>query len=526
MRVGYHTILSLLVVFLVAGCSQPGGSLGKRDPVPTLDSLEIKTDWLDYRIGQERWEKMITGQSDSLEIFEHLYRAVISDEAVFASLQGSRPRFHDEIDKRRYDILYADVLRAAIDNSPIVEPVYDSLVDYFATDWCTLDGVSQSVEKVKETMRRGERSIDRETAFRALAQPAPDVIQQFGRLVRLRNQAARRMGYSDYFSLVAHLAEETPEAYDALIDRIDSVTRPKYEEVLQELRRRNNDGVVEIWDWESGFASICREVDSRLPVDSQLAFVKRSLFALGFDLDSLSVYFHFGEVGGIPVETQTLIVRAPYDVRVVVNLSDGLAGTVALMRAIATAVQVCESAQDSQLLSGAREPVWRESIAELFERFCYEPQWLVRYAGLPESEMVRFEAAVRARQLLNIRLLLAQAAFEREVYRNPNADFGGLYWDLFARYTMLPRHDDLAWWAADEAFVTAPLSRQDLLSAHMAAAQTIVYLRDNYGHIIDNPEVRSFLVHNYFRFGSRYPWRDLVERATGKPVSAAALGLL
>jgi peptidyl-dipeptidase A len=50
----------------------------------------------------------------------------------------------------------------------------------------------------------------------------------------------------------------------------------------------------------------------------------------------------------------------------------------------------------------------------------------------------------------------------------------------------------------------------------MIAAQTISYVKQKYGPIVDNPDFGVFLRENYFRFGARYDWRELLERGTGE----------
>jgi hypothetical protein len=115
--------------------------------------------------------------------------------------------------------------------------------------------------------------------------------------------------------------------------------------------------------------------------------------------------------------------------------------------------------------------------------------------------------------------------FEYEAYRSPNRDLNSLYWNLFEKFTDMPRHDDLTPWAAREELVSKPLDSHSRLLARIIAVQTKSYLEDNYGSIVGNPEIKSFLVQNIFRFGNRYPWQELLERGTGEPLSPAYLAV-
>jgi peptidyl-dipeptidase A len=112
--------------------------------------------------------------------------------------------------------------------------------------------------------------------------------------------------------------------------------------------------------------------------------------------------------------------------------------------------------------------------------------------------------------------------FEFEAYNNPNRDLNQLYWNLVDRYMFLPRHEDIKPWAAVIHYTTNPVYLQNYLMADMIAAQSLEYVREQYGPPVDNSAFRSFLTQNYFRFGSRYRWEEMLERGTGKPLSPSA----
>ena len=61
-----------------------------------------------------------------------------------------------------------------------------------------------------------------------------------------------------------------------------------------------------------------------------------------------------------------------------------------------------------------------------------------------------------------------------------------------------------------------PLSFYHSLLGRAAGNQSWAYLTDYYLQPVGNTELAAFLKHNYFRFGSRYGWRDQLERATGQ----------
>jgi peptidyl-dipeptidase A len=135
---------------------------------------------------------------------------------------------------------------------------------------------------------------------------------------------------------------------------------------------------------------------------------------------------------------------------------------------------------------------------------------------MPVEVIDRYIAAKQERGIIYLRTTLMRLYFEYEAYSNPNRDLNKLYWNLFEKYLKLPRHDEIKPWAAIIHYTTHPVYLHNYLIADIIAAQTINFLKRNYGTVVDNPMVGSFLVQNYFRFGSRYDWRELLERGTGE----------
>jgi peptidyl-dipeptidase A len=202
-------------------------------------------------------------------------------------------------------------------------------------------------------------------------------------------------------------------------------------------------------------------------------------------------------------------------------LGDGFDNYRTLMRQIGTALHAAQISQDSYFLTRSDDPARTESVAAFFEQLCSESEWLERYPGFTPGLVTRFSRALEGRRLLAQRLLLVDAAFEYEAYRNPNQNLNNLYWRLYEQYIGLPVHDDLRPWAGKPEFVTEPLSAFFSLMGGIAAGQNLSYLKGQYGSVVDNPEVGSFLTHSYFRFGARYDWAELVERATGEKLTPA-----
>jgi len=519
------SVTVVIVLALIAGgCqrhSEDGGPRGDIERV--LDSLQIKLDAVERRIALEQWQKATHGFSDSLAFFQKLRRSVTSDSAVFSALRNGRGAFSKDTDRRRHDLLYPIVLSSYVDNEQATAPLYDSLIAYLESDWCLIDENPLAERDAQRVMERGLKPADREKAYRALSLPDQAGVDLMGRLFRMRDQAAKRQGYNDYFSLVINTTGSSVAGYDDLVKAADTATLSSFEALRSEIQSRQGAAALEIWNWRADFRRLLDTVDLSCPADSQLSMVRTTMLGLGFNLDKLPIYIHTTHVESLPAGAEVLVVDVPDDIRVIANLHDGFSSLRSLMAAVGRAVSMAETGREFAFFARHGDPVWEQAMAQVFERLCLRSEWLSSYAHVPESLAVQAGRAYRAIDIFETRLLLVNSQFEREAYTSATRNLASLYWDVLVTFTGLPRHDDLFPWAADRLLVTRPLGYKAELLSRIIAAQTLSYLNGRYDRVTGNAEVRSFLIENYFRFGSRYDWQDLLERGTGTRLSPAAL---
>ena len=249
-----------------------------------------------------------------------------------------------------------------------------------------------------------------------------------------------------------------------------------------------------------------------------MKLIEITLKAVGFDLDKLPIYIDVEPRAGKSETAYAFPIKPPYDIRVLASLSDGMQSTRVLMHEIGHALHSVNINQDRDLFNST-SAAWTEGMAQIFSSLCYDSLWLANYLTLTPSRVSEYLDAVNSLQVTDLRMRLLQLKFEYEAYANPNRDLNQLYWDLFERYMMLPRHDDISPWAAIIQYTTHPVYLHNYLFADVITAQTHAAIIRQYGTLVDNADLGSFLTQNYFRFGSRYEWRDLLKRGTDEPFS-------
>jgi peptidyl-dipeptidase A len=173
-------------------------------------------------------------------------------------------------------------------------------------------------------------------------------------------------------------------------------------------------------------------------------------------------------------------------------------------------------------------------LNEGFAMFCEQPaldaNWLTAMVGLPDDEARRLApqlvAQERSALLAFIRWCLTIVHFEHAFYADPAQDLNRLWWDLEERYQHVPRpaRRDAPDWAAKVHVATAPVYYQKYLLGRLFAAQLTDAMDRRFGGWWKGrPKTGSFVRSDLFAPGATYPWPELVERVTGRPLGVEAL---
>ncbi len=515
-------MIRIFVMILIAGallmvaCDKKQATAD--DVLTAVDSLEQKLDWMNHRLAEESW-KVFSGQtSDSLEFYVRLRDYVMSDGQVRSLLGRAGSLVKDDVDRRRLSLLKGILLPGSVESREKIRRLRDSLTTVLGSYLPTFSGERQRSDRLDVIVRTDADRTRREMAYRSANAIGEQISSEVEQLIRLRNQESRKAGYNNFFAMAFDLQAMDLSGYTRLLSRLDSLTAGPYREILDRLRAKNPTETVDLWDLAFEYAEASTEIDTYFPVEAQMSAVKAGLGEIGFDLDSLPIYARIGvSVDARPL-AQTWMVDYPYDQRVIAEPGSGLTGQAMLLHAFGRSVHgalIDEETPAFRLIPGA----WREGMGRFFASLATEGEWLAKYGNVPEAVAQKYETAREEMAIIELRKLLLQLRFEYEAYKVSQRDLNKVYWDLCEQTLMLPRHDDIKPWACETRFVTHPAQSPDLLLGEIIARQTLAYLKEANGAVIGTNETRAFLVQNYFRFGSRYDWSELLERGTGEALN-------
>lgn len=191
---------------------------------------------------------------------------------------------------------------------------------------------------------------------------------------------------------------------------------------------------------------------------------------------------------------------------------------------------------DQQLPYVLRNPAHTfttEAIAMFFGRMSSNADFLVKMnlTDTADAKKVADDSfkVLRLEQLTFSRWAQVMYRFEKSLYENPDQDLNKLWWDLVEKYQMLKRpiNRNQPDWASKIHIATSPCYYHNYLLGELLASQFNHYVAstllksDNFSQsYFGNKEMGSYFIEKVFKPGARYPWNDMIEKATGEKLTA------
>jgi peptidyl-dipeptidase A len=492
--------------------------------------------------GEDEWEQEAVRLSTEV-------RALLSRPDDFALLREgvASGTAADPLVRRQ-----AVLLRNAAAPNQIPRPTIERLVQLetgveamFNAFRAELDGARVGENRIRELLETSDDLGLRRRAWEASKQVGREVAPQLLELVHARNGAARELGYADYHAMSFELAELDVEDVFATIENVLVGSQAPYERYKARLDRQLGERFgldpAELRPWHYADPFFQEAPAARLDLDRwfegrSLEEIATDYFgAVGFDVRSILARSDLYEREGKCQHAFCIDIDRKGDVRILCNLTSTEYWAATILHELGHAVH--DEGIDPglpYLLRDAAHVITTEASAMLFGRLSRSAEWLARYTTMP-AEQARAAAAeliqARVAQQLHVaRWVPVMASFERELYREPDQDLNGLWWDLVERFQLVPRPEDRvgsnvhADWAAKIHFSSSPAYYQNYLLGEIVASQLQAHLLETCGGwdgYVASPGVARFLNDRLYRLGSTLDWRGAIEHATGHPFDIA-----
>ena len=442
----------------------------------------------------------------------------------------------------RQNQLPAEMLGQMVELSSEIERMFN-------TFRAEIDGKQFSNNELLKMLREETDSAQREQIWQALKQVGGAAGPKLIELAKLRNRAARQLGFDNFWEMRIRLQEHDPKQLLAIFDELQRLTDEPFVRMKRkmdgELAERFNVKPDEMmpWHYDNPFfqaAPPSARVDLnefyKDKAKEDIVEISRVFFEdVGLPVEDIIARSDLYEREGKDQHAFCISIDRAGDVRTLCNIQPTAEWMDTMLHEEGHAVY--DVLIDRDLPYNTREPSHifiTEGVAMLFGALAKTPAWMVEYAGADKARISELSEAIyeqrRREQLIFARWTMVMLNFEKALYEDPDRDLNALWWDYVERFQMLnrPADRDRPDWAAKPHFTIAPVYYHNYMLGELFAAQLRGELAELAGHegptaelsFNGRKEFGDFLKRKVFAPGSTWAWPEFVRRATGKRLSA------
>ncbi len=498
------------------------------------------------------WEATTTGRPQKFEELKQVQlriRRIQSDPNDFARIRAYResgrirePRLARQVDKLYYGCLHNQIdpvlMERIVELDARIQETYNNYRG-------TIDGRKITVSDVYTIMTTETDVGTREAAWWASRQVGNVIIDDFLELARLRNKAARQLGFDNYHTLSIVTGEQSIDDLDRIFDELERLTQEPFTRLKHELDEilAKSYGVspekLMPWHYHDPFfqrTPLVYELDlDQYYKERDIQELARKYYAsVGLPIDDILARSDLYDREGKYPHAYSHDVDRGGDVRILANLQDTERWMETILHELGHAVyDRYKDLNEPWLLREPAHPFTTEAVAMFFGRLSRNADWMQAMLGLSDTETAKIKSVsdryLRFQQVLFARWALVMWHFEKALYANPDQDLNSLWWDLVEKHQFLRRPPGPAdaGWVSKLHFVVAPCYYHNYMLGELLASQlhnTIVHrvlrLESDAGlSYVGDERVGRYLREYVFGPGARYRWDDMIVRATGKPLT-------
>lgn len=472
------------------------------------------------------------------------------DRSDFEILRKARQsgRVRDPRLKRQVDRLYLAFLKSQMDPELLKAGIelQTEITERYNNYRGRIDGREVTMTEIYRIMTQEKDLALREKAWRASKEVGSVIVDDYLRLVRMRNELARQVGYPNYHTYSLDVDEQNVEELDRLFADLDRATAEPFASLKAEL-----DGIL-----ANGYGIA---VEDLRPWHYHDPFFQRTPLVYEINLDPYYASHDVGRLAidyfaGIDLPVDDIMARSdlydkpgknPHafatdvdrrgDVRILANIAGDERWMETTLHELGHAVYFkYHDPAEPYLLREPAHSFTTEAAAMFFGRLSRNAAWMQAMLGLSEARRAELETVtdryLRFQQILFARWVLVMYHFEKAVYADPDQDLNTLWWDLVERYQYVRRPEGRpdAGWASKLHFTGAPCYYHNYMLGELLASQwhhhlisSVLKTKDARDvSYIGDPRIGEYFKREVFGPGARYHWNEMIRRSTGQPLTA------
>jgi peptidyl-dipeptidase A len=560
-------MLSLRILFLlVLGLSMlavGAWPLGAAGPNATerarrfVETYTAKIRPLEIAANRAWWNANITGKDEDFKKKEEAQNqidAALSDKNAFQEVKAIKEagKIDDAVVRRAIDVIYLAYLEKQLSPELLqkMTALSNAVEKKFSTFRAHVDGKEMTDAEVRKVLKTSRLSQRRQDVWEASKAVGKVVELELKELVKLRNEAARTLGFKNYHVLQLYLNEQNGDDLIKLFDQLDALTREPFTAAKAKIDvRLAADCGVKVqdlmpWHYHDPFfqetpAVFAADLDKVYAALDHIKLARDFYKSINLPIDL--VIERTGDFAPHPGKNPhafcTDITRDGTDVRVLANVVNNEYWMSTLLHEFGHSVysSINIPARLPYVLRMESHILTTEGVAMMFEKLSRRRAWLEQM-GVKVDDPKAFDETgtqlIRYQLLIFSRWCQVMLRFEKSMYENPDQDLNKLWWDLVERYQQLrrPPGRNAPDYGSKIHIVSAPVYYHNYMMGELFASQLHhAIARDVYKNAnpdtvvyVGNPEVGRFMRARVFEPGRTLSWNELTRHATGAGLSAEA----
>ena len=500
------------------------------------------------------WNANVSGKDEDFQAKEDAQNrldAALSDRHQFATLKALKgEKIDDPILAREIEVLYLLYLEKQVDPALLrkISAKANAVEKAFNAYRAKVSGREMADSMVRRVLKESRDPAERRAVWEASKRVGAVVESDLKDLVKLRNEAAKTLGFADYHVMQLHLNEQSQELVLKLFDELDELTRGPFLAAKAEIDSRlaKNYGLtiedLRPWHYHDPFfqetpAVFQTDLDAPYKHADILKLCRDFYAGIGLPIDDVIARSDLYEKPGKSPHAFCTDIDREGDVRVLANIVPNEYWMGTMLHELGHSVYSSKNIPRSlpYVLRGEAHILSTEGVAMMFEKFSKDADWLTAM-GVRLDDPRAYDAAGltmrRNKLLIFSRWCQVMLRFEVALYRNPARDLNDLWWGLVEKYQGLHRPDDrdAPDYASKIHIVSAPAYYHNYMMGELFASQVHhTIAREVLGGVapskasyVGNKAVGEFMRHRVFAPGRTLSWDALTKHATGAELNARA----
>jgi peptidyl-dipeptidase A len=552
--------LLLLLTALVVGGSLSGAPRSEQTPKDvTMRAKEFIAGYeqqirpLEHQSSLAWWQANITGSDAAFKQKEEAQNkldAALADAAKFGVLKELKQgQITDPLVARQIQVLYLTYLEKQVDPELLkkINAKANAVEQAFNVYRAKVDGKEMTDSEVRRVLKTATDSNHLKAVWEASKGVGSVVEKDLKELVKLRNEAARKLGFADYHKMMLYLNEQDQDQVIKLFDDLDALTREPYRQAKAEidarLAKKFNVKVEDLRPWhyhDPFFQEPPAVYDTDLDTVYKTADIQklcRDFYAgIGLPIDDVLKRSDLYEKKGKSPHAFCTDIDREGDVRVLANIVPNEYWMATMLHELGHSVYSSKNIPHTvpYVLRSEAHILTTEGVAMQFEKFSKSATWLQKM-GVKVDNPAAFDAT--AQKMLRHQLLIfsrwcqVMLRFEKAMYANPDQDLNKLWWDLVEKYQLVRRPEgrNAPDYGSKVHICSAPAYYHNYMMGQLFASQVhhalcreVLKADPDKASYVGNPAVGAFMKDKVFVPGRTLHWNALTKFATGEELNPKA----